>query len=93
VGAVSATLIILLTTYGFSQYINHFNSYNKLYGSIGALLVVLMLIYINTFILLLGYDINVAIERALSQAKKREIVVNEENRIVFLEDSDNLKSE
>jgi membrane protein len=64
-----------------------------LYGSIGALLVVLMLIYINTFILLLGYDINVAIERALSQAKKREIVVNEENRIVFLEDSDNLKSE
>jgi len=93
VGAISATLIILLTTYGFSQYINHFNSYNKLYGSIGALLVVLMLIYINTFILLLGYDINVAIERALSQAKKRKVAGNEENRIVFLEDSDILKTE
>lgn len=86
VGAISATFIILLTTYGFSQYINHFNSYNKLYGSIGALLVVMMLIYINTFILLLGYDINVAIERALSQARKRNIQVSEENRIVFLEE-------
>ncbi|MCG9879157.1 MAG: YihY/virulence factor BrkB family protein [Bacteroidia bacterium] len=86
VGAISATLIILLTTYGFSQYINHFNSYNKLYGSIGALLVVMMLIYINTFILLLGYDVNVAIERALSQARKRNIQVSEENRIVFLEE-------
>jgi membrane protein len=93
VGAISATIIILLTTYGFSQYINHFNSYNKLYGSIGALLVVLMLIYINTFILLLGYDINVAIERALTQAKKKKITVNEENRIIFLEDSGGLKSE
>jgi membrane protein len=64
-----------------------------LYGSIGALLVVLMLIYINTFILLLGYDINVAIERALTQAKKKKITVNEENRIIFLEDSGGLKSE
>jgi len=91
VGAISATCIILLTTYGFSQYINHFNSYNKLYGSIGALLVVLMLIYINTFILLLGYDINVAIERALSEAKKRKIVVNEENRIIILDDTDDVK--
>lgn len=86
VGAISATLIILLTTYGFSQYINHFNSYNKLYGSIGALLVIMMLIYINTFILLLGYDINVAIERALRQARKKNIDVSEENRIIFLEE-------
>jgi hypothetical protein len=52
-----------------------------------------MLIYINTFILLLGYDINVAIERALTQAKKKKITVNEENRIIFLEDSGGLKSE
>ena len=52
-----------------------------------------MLIYINTFILLLGYDINVAIERALNQAKKKKVPVNEENRIIFLEDSDTIKPE
>lgn len=84
-GAIFATVVILITTYGFSQYVNHFNSYNKVYGSIGALLVILMLIYINTFILLLGYDLNLALDLALDQERKNRARRSSENRIVYLD--------
>ncbi len=84
-GAIFSTLIILLTTYGFSQYVNHFNSYNKVYGSIGVLIVIMMLIYINTFILLLGYDLNVALDLALNQERKNQARRTRENKIVFIE--------
>ncbi len=91
-GAIFATLIILLTTYGFSQYVNHFNSYNKVYGSIGVLIVIMSLIYINTFILLIGYDLNVAIDMALNQEKKNKARRTLENKIVFLETMNESKS-
>ncbi len=86
-GAIFASLIILLTTYGFSQYVNHFNSYNKVYGSIGVLLVIMMLIYINTFILLLGFDLNVALDQALNQEQKNKARRVKANKIIFLESS------
>ncbi|MCF8425998.1 MAG: YihY/virulence factor BrkB family protein [Bacteroidia bacterium] len=85
-GAIFASSVILITTYGFSQYVNHFNSYNKVYGSIGVLIVIMMLIYINTFILLLGYDLNVALDLALRQESKNRNRRSNENRIIFLED-------
>ncbi|OYU96286.1 MAG: ribonuclease BN [Bacteroidetes bacterium B1(2017)] len=84
-GAVFATLVILVTTYGFSQYVNHFNSYNKVYGSIGVLIVIMMLIYINTFILLMGYDLNVALDMALDQERRNSARRTNENKIVYLE--------
>ncbi|MBC7382923.1 MAG: YihY/virulence factor BrkB family protein [Bacteroidia bacterium] len=83
-GSVFASLVALLTTYGFSQYVNHFNSYNKVYGSIGALIAIMMLIYINTFILLLGYDLNVAIDMALTQERRNRVRKKTENKIMFL---------
>ncbi len=83
-GSLSATIIILITTYGFSQYVNNFNSYNKVYGSIGVLIVIMMLIYINTFILLMGYDLNVAVDQAMRQAKKNAKNVDKENRIIYI---------
>lgn len=89
-GSISATFIILVTTYGFSQYVNNFNSYNKVYGSIGVLIVIMMLIYINTFILLLGYELNVAVDQALGQAKKNQIRRSSENRIIYIETLEDL---
>ncbi|MCA0428024.1 MAG: YihY/virulence factor BrkB family protein [Bacteroidetes bacterium] len=85
-GAVFATVVTLITTYGFSQYVNHFNSYNKVYGSIGVLIVIMMLIYINTFILLLGYELNVAIDLAINQERKNQARRTKvDNKIVFLD--------
>lgn len=92
-GAIFATLVILVTTYGFSQYVNHFNSYNKVYGSIGVLIVIMMLVYINTYILLIGYDLNVALDQALNQERKNNLRRSKENRIVYLDDNSKPDSE
>jgi membrane protein len=86
-GSLSATIIILITTYGFSQYVNNFNSYNKVYGSIGALIVIMMLIYINTFILLIGYDLNVAVDQAMNQARKNAKSRDKENKIIYINEA------
>jgi membrane protein len=86
-GAVFATIVTLITTYGFSQYVYHFNSYNKVYGSIGVLIAIMVLIQINTFILLLGYDLNVALDLALNQERKNQARRSGENKIVYIKDS------
>jgi membrane protein len=80
-GSVFACTITLLSTYLFSLYVNQFNAYNKIYGSIGALIVVMLLIYINTYILLLGYELNIVIEKAVMEVKKRKV---RGNSIVYL---------
>ena len=56
-----ATILAILTFSIFTFYINHFGAYNKLYGSIGTLIVIMLWIYLNTLILLLGYELNAAI--------------------------------
>jgi membrane protein len=61
-GALLSTTLMLLTTFGFSYWVNHFSSYNKIYGSIGTVLIVMTLIYINALILLIGFELNVSIE-------------------------------
>jgi membrane protein len=61
------SLLFLVTTYLFGIYIAKFSNYNELYGSIGALLVLMLYIYINAIVLLLGFELNAA----LSQLKKQ----------------------
>jgi len=61
-GALLSTILMLLTTLGFSYWVNNFSSYNKIYGSIGTVLVVMTLVYINAIILLIGFELNVSIE-------------------------------
>ncbi|RMA64609.1 YihY/virulence factor BrkB family protein [Ulvibacter antarcticus] len=63
VGALVTTLLFLLTTYLFGVYINNFSQYNELYGSIGALLIMMLYIWINSNLLLLGFELNVSIRR------------------------------
>ncbi len=61
-GALLSTILMLLTTLGFSYWVNNFSSYSKIYGSIGTVLVVMTLVYINAIILLIGFELNVSIE-------------------------------
>ena len=60
-GAVFATFLIVLTTWLFSIWAQNFSSYNRIYGSIGALLITMLLIFINSLMLLIGYELNVSI--------------------------------
>ncbi|SFZ92072.1 membrane protein [Flaviramulus basaltis] len=62
VGALFTTLLIILTSFLFGIYIENFSQYNKLYGSIGALLILLFYLWMNANILLLGYELNASIQ-------------------------------
>src|ERR1041385_5570618 len=54
VGSTIATLAVLGISYGFSFYITHFASYNKVYGSIGALIALMAWVQLVTLVLLFG---------------------------------------
>ena len=71
-GASLATLLFLITTLGFNYYISNFSQYNKLYGSIGVLIIILVWIYINAIVLLLGFELNASIKRAGSISERKE---------------------
>ena len=61
VGALFSTVLIIVMTYLFGLYIENFSSYNELYGSIGALLILMVYIWINSNILLLGFELNASL--------------------------------
>jgi membrane protein len=58
IGSFFTAILIILTTYLFSIYVENFSAYNKLYGSIGALLILMLYIWLNSNILLLGFELN-----------------------------------
>lgn len=70
-GAVFTTILSILTTFGFSIYVNNFDSYNKVYGSIGAILALMVLIYMNIMIILVGFELNASIDK-VEISKKRK---------------------
>ena len=67
-GSILATFLMITFTFLFSIYVNNFSNYNKLYGSIGTILILMLLIYFNSYVLLIGFELNVSIN-----ALKREV--------------------
>lgn len=63
-GSILSSFFIILTSVGFSAYINNFGQYNKLYGSIGTLIVLLIWLFVNSLVLLIGFELNLTIRRA-----------------------------
>lgn len=63
-GASLSTIGVIVVSLGFAYYVNNFGNYNKLYGSLGALLVTLMWIYINFITILVGFELNTSISKA-----------------------------
>ena len=61
-GSILATCLSLLTSFAFAYYVNHFGKYNKLYGSIGTLLIVMMWMYLNCLVILVGFELNASIQ-------------------------------
>lgn len=62
VGALFTTFLILLSSYLFGLYIENFSTYNELYGSIGALLILLFYFWLNANIILLGHELNSSLQ-------------------------------
>lgn len=63
-GSILATFLSIAISLGFAFYVNHFGQYNKLYGSLGTLIVILMWMYLNAFVIILGFELNVSIKNA-----------------------------
>jgi membrane protein len=70
-GAILATALTILTTLLFSIWVNNFASYNKVYGSIGTVLILMNLIYINSLVLLIGFEVNASIAAIKAENQKR----------------------
>jgi len=69
-GSMVATFLFILTSIGFSAYVNNFGQYNKLYGSIGTLIVIMIWLYLNSIALLIGFELNVSIKAASAENQK-----------------------
>ena len=68
-GALLTTLLILLTSYLFGIYVDEFARYNELYGALGGLLILLVYIWLNCNLLLLGFELNATLNRLKKNSK------------------------
>ena len=69
-GAFLVILFWLVASAGFSFYLSNFGNYNEVYGSIGAVIALLMWLYISAFLVLLGAAVNVVWQRSLRSEKR-----------------------
>lgn len=60
-GALFATTAMIIATLLVSYWVNHFSAYNKVYGSIGAIFILMSLIYANSLMVLMGFELNVTL--------------------------------
>ena len=67
-GTTLATILMIVLTFLFSFWVNNFGTYNKVYGSIGTILILMIVIYFNAMILLIGFELNVSIHSLKEKA-------------------------
>ena len=70
-GSILATFLMIICTLGFTWYVNHFGQFNQLYGSIGTVLILMILIFFNSLVLLIGFELNVSISSLKKIADER----------------------
>ena len=73
-GATLATILSIISSLLFSFYVNAFNTYNQIYGSIGTIIVLMLWIQINCMVLMVGFELNasIAVNRDLKLAREEE---------------------
>jgi len=69
-GSTFATMLSIIVSTGFAYFVNNFGQYNKIYGSIGTLIVIMLWIYFNSVILILGFELNASIENAKNRVRR-----------------------
>lgn len=74
VGSLLAALLCILVSFAFSYYISTFSTYNRLYGSIGALMGLMIWFYLLSIALLLGFELNASIDKARIDYLQQKIV-------------------
>ncbi|NJM17073.1 MAG: YihY/virulence factor BrkB family protein [Bacteroidales bacterium] len=77
IGSLLAGVLTIITTLGFSYFVNNFAEFNKIFGSIGALIALMLWLNFIAFSLLIGFELNASI----AQAKFNAIRNNEEKPV------------
>lgn len=72
-GAILATGFSLLSSFGFAFFVNNFGRYNEIYGSIGALIVIMIWLQINAYIIVVGFELNASVAVHQSKIKESEL--------------------
>ncbi len=75
-GTTLATTLMILLTFIFSFWVNKFGTYNKVYGSIGTIMILMIVVYFNALILLIGFELNVSIHSLQEKIKRRKVLKN-----------------
>ena len=75
-GSLTAGILITISFYLFSFYLNNFATYNKLYGSIGAMIAVMLWLFITSLIILICFEINVSLDKAAERRMVSEKLAN-----------------
>ena len=70
IGALMTTILFLITSYLFGIYVEKFARYNELYGALGGLLILMVYIWLNSNILLLGFELNASLNTLRKITKK-----------------------
>lgn len=76
IGSLIATILCIAVSYGFSFYVSNFATYNKLYGSLGVLIALMVWQEILSIVLLVGYEINASIHQAYRIREVKEPIYN-----------------
>ena len=71
-GSAFGVLLWMAASAGFRVYLHYFDSYTATYGSLGALTIVLVWLYVTGFAFLVGGEVNAAIERAAMQVRSED---------------------
>jgi membrane protein len=69
-GSVVGVVIWVLASWGFSKYVANFGSYDKTYGSLGGVIVLLLWMWLSSLVLLVGAEVNAFIEHRSPEGKR-----------------------
>ena len=69
-GSAIGVIVWVVASYGFSKYVAHFGSYDKTYGSLGGVIVLLLWMWLSSLVLVAGAEVNAFIDRRSLEAKR-----------------------
>jgi membrane protein len=79
-GAVIATSLSIIATIAFSAFVNNFGRYNLLYGSIGSIMVIMVMIWLNSLVVLIGFEFNLSINSLKSFSEEKSLAAKSKLR-------------
>ena len=69
-GAIIGTLLSIFVTIGFTSFVNNFGRYNFLYGSLGTIMVIMIMVFLNSLVVLIGFEFNLSIHTLASKQEE-----------------------